>query len=145
MITLRGCREGDIPEIRSLVRAHLKEEYDPSVLWTISSAWPRGTIIAEDFGQIVAYLLATRNNPAEARVLLFLVHPAYRGNGLGSQLITSLLNQCALDGLRSVCLEVRISNDSAIRFYTRFGFAVHAVFEGYYTDGENAYLMRRFL
>ncbi|HEY6237956.1 MAG TPA: GNAT family N-acetyltransferase, partial [Thermoplasmata archaeon] len=46
-------------------------------------------------------------------------------------------------GLHKVTLEVRVSNATAIRFYTRYGFSVTDLLRGYYSDGENGYQMTR--
>jgi ribosomal-protein-alanine N-acetyltransferase len=44
---------------------------------------------------------------------------------------------------KEVYLEVRVSNTPAIRLYEKLGFKIVKVLEGYYSDGENAYLMAR--
>ncbi len=48
---------------------------------------------------------------------------------------------CAMRGIRTIELEVRISNDEAIHFYKRYGFAIAGVLEKFYTDGEDGYKM----
>ncbi|MFZ0894134.1 MAG: hypothetical protein WAZ77_06490 [Candidatus Nitrosopolaris sp.] len=38
-------------------------------------------------------------------------------------------------------LEVRVSNESAVRMYERLGFQIKSRLRAYYRDGEDAYLM----
>jgi len=47
----------------------------------------------------------------------------------------------ALAALASERVEVRISNEEAIRFYKRYGFDVAAVLPKFYTDGEDGFKM----
>jgi ribosomal protein S18 acetylase RimI-like enzyme len=143
MLFLRNARQADIPEIHRIVRENLREEYDPGLLWQFAQAWHEGSLVAEDTGAINGYILAVKHSPTEARILLFIVVPPWQGRGIGSYMLGALINQCALAGLKSVCLETRVSNQLAIRFYTKAGFSINAVLNGYYTDGEGAYLMRR--
>lgn len=48
---------------------------------------------------------------------------AYRGRGIGTQLITATLAHARRQGLMRIELEVRIDNLAAIRLYERVGFA----------------------
>jgi ribosomal protein S18 acetylase RimI-like enzyme len=64
---------------------------------------------------------------------------AYRGRGIGTQLIQSVLdhvaehNQQPHNQIDQVALHVQISNQDAIRFYTtRFGFVQGEMVENYY-------------
>ena len=56
-----------------------------------------------------------------AEVLNICISPEYQGRGLGSQLLTHLLNQLA-DDIEVVYLEVRVSNFRAIHLYHNKGF-----------------------
>ena len=47
---------------------------------------------------------------------------AYRGRGIGTQLITATLAHARRQGLVRIELEVRIDNSAAIRLYERVGF-----------------------
>ena len=57
----------------------------------------------------------------------------------------SFLKECATRGIGSVELEVRKSNDPAIKFYMRYGFQSTNLLPNFYTDGEDGFKMRRFL
>jgi [ribosomal protein S18]-alanine N-acetyltransferase len=62
------------------------------------------------------------------------VRPELRGQGLGSALLTHVLEEGRAVGAWRATLEVRRSNDDARRLYERFGFRVAGVRRDYYTD-----------
>lgn len=72
------------------------------------------------------------------------VHPGYRGRGIADRMM-DMVTACADSmGIRSLMLEVREANRSAIALYKNHGFLVEGKREGYYAaTGENALLMRR--
>lgn len=69
----------------------------------------------------------------------------WRGNRLGELLFLAAMVQAMDDGAWSVALEVRISNQVAINLYTKYGFNAVSRLRKYYTNGEDAYLMRAHL
>jgi ribosomal-protein-alanine N-acetyltransferase len=62
------------------------------------------------------------------------VLPAYRRAGIGSALLTHVLDEGARMGARRATLEVRRSNEAARQLYERFGFSVVGVRQGYYSN-----------
>ena len=62
--------------------------------------------------------------------------------GVGSRLLEETI-RVMRDVYRtdSMYLEVRVSNTPAIRLYEKFGFRKARIIKGYYSDGENAYVM----
>jgi [ribosomal protein S18]-alanine N-acetyltransferase len=58
----------------------------------------------------------------EGHITLLGIHPDYRGQGLGGWLLVQLLRSALARSLDSVTLEVRVSNESALRLYNQFGF-----------------------
>jgi len=56
----------------------------------------------------------------------------FRGRGLGSFLLERVLETARERGVETVFLEVRVSNESASRLYTRFGFSDVGVRRAYY-------------
>ena len=70
------------------------------------------------------------------------VHPAFRGRGLGRDLLTECLEQGRRGGAITTELEVRASNVSAQSLYLSAGFQVAGYRRGYYTSPrEDAVLM----
>jgi ribosomal-protein-alanine N-acetyltransferase len=62
------------------------------------------------------------------------VHPDWRGQGLGRQLLAGVLAAAYDMGVRRATLEVRRSNLAAQRLYAAAGFTVVAIREGYYAQ-----------
>jgi ribosomal-protein-alanine N-acetyltransferase len=78
----------------------------------------------------------------QAHITTFAVDPEWRRQGVGSQMILTLLRMSRTLGARNATLEVRLSNLAARRLYERFGFRPVGVRPRYYTDnGEDALIM----
>ena len=69
------------------------------------------------------------------------IHPELQGNGIGSQLLDEVVKDAYAKKIRTMTLEVRRSNEKAIKLYKKFGFIFSHVKEGYYDDGEDALYM----
>jgi len=78
----------------------------------------------------------------EAHVTTFAVHPDWRRQGIGRQLLLSLVELSIAIGARRMTLEVRASNEAAQALYREFGFEATGRRPRYYTDdGEDALVM----
>lgn len=64
---------------------------------------------------------------------LAVAEPARR-NGHATRLLRFVLAEAVATGLTRATLEVRRSNDAALRLYDRFGFSVEGIRPGYYTQ-----------
>jgi [ribosomal protein S18]-alanine N-acetyltransferase len=92
---------------------------------------------------LAGYLIVSRYVDAW-HVMNIAVSPDYRRHGIARRLLTELFVLTADDGQRGYTLEVRISNDDAIRLYEQMGFEARGVRRGYYTDNrEDALIMWR--
>lgn len=69
------------------------------------------------------------------------VHPDYRREGLGSRLLSTIIDLCKERDIERVCLEVKETNLSAIEFYKKSGFIQDGVRKKYYQNTYDAYLM----
>src|SRR5438128_2856741 len=135
----------DIPAIASIVRDALRENY-PTSLYLDIHQWGRdGFLVADLDGHPVGFLAAVLSADGQARVLMFAVTAGFRRRGFGSQMMNAFIQVCAMRGIRRIELEVRISNDEAIRFYKRYGFEIAQNLPKFYTDGEDGYRMIRHL
>lgn len=78
----------------------------------------------------------------EGHITNIAVLPLYRGNGYGRLLTRALMQYAANLGVSHMTLEVRKSNQAAIRLYAGLGFEAVATRRAYYEDnGEDAWLM----
>ncbi len=143
-MTLRGFRLTDVPFVASIVAEALHEHYDPSLYASLGAEWPDGFLLAADSHEVpVGFLLGVNQVEHEARVLMFAVERGHRTQGVGTLLMSTFFDRCRARGFRRITLEVRVSNATAIRFYTRYRFSVVDLLRSYYSDGENGYQMAR--
>lgn len=78
----------------------------------------------------------------EADLVSIAVDARSRRQGLGTLLMTHMLDWCRENGMVRLMLEVRLSNASARALYTRFGFVEDGIRRGYYQNPkEDAMLM----
>jgi ribosomal-protein-alanine N-acetyltransferase len=96
-----------------------------------------------DTGELLGYLIISRYVDAW-HVMNLAVTPAHRRRKIASMLLGRLFEETAGEGGRGYTLEVRVSNDIAIRLYERAGFKPRGIRRGYYTDNrEDALIMWR--
>jgi ribosomal-protein-alanine N-acetyltransferase len=96
-----------------------------------------------DTSELVGYLVISRYVDAW-HVMNVAVVPERRRQGIASALFDRLFEVTGNDGRRGYTLEVRISNEAAIKLYERLGFQSRGVRRGYYTDNrEDALIMWR--
>nr|MBV6628658.1 ribosomal protein S18-alanine N-acetyltransferase [Oceanococcus sp. HetDA_MAG_MS8] len=102
--------------------------------------------VIESQQQLVAWL-AARIIADEAEILNMAVLPSRRQQGLGRQLLHTLLAQADDSGVERVFLEVRHSNRAAQALYRSSGFVQCGLRKDYYRLGpssrEDALLMQR--
>ena len=94
-----------------------------------------------DADLLLGYLVISRYVDAW-HVMNVAVDPDYRGRGVASALLNRLFELTAGEDRRGYTLEVRVSNERAIRLYERMGFRARGIRRGYYTDNrEDALIM----
>lgn len=123
---------------------------------SFTSPWSRSAYIEELlFNKSAMYFTATNGEMVvayagiwkvidEGHVTNIAVHPDYRSQGLGAEMLKAVLKYAQKNKLEKVYLEVRISNLTARNLYKHFGFLEDGVRKKYYLDnGEDAILMSR--
>jgi ribosomal-protein-alanine N-acetyltransferase len=94
-------------------------------------------------GDLLGYLIISRYVDAW-HVMNVAVAPEHRRQHIASMLLERLFEETGGEGRRGYTLEVRVSNDVAIRLYERAGFKPRGIRRGYYTDNrEDALIMWR--
>ena len=79
----------------------------------------------------------------EAQINYFVVNKKFRKKGFGSYFMSNLIKKCEKLNLKKLLLEVSQSNETAERFYSRFGFSTVGIRKNYYKDGSHALLKEK--
>ena len=99
--------------------------------------------IDPETGDLLGYLIISLYVDAW-HVMNLAVAPGFRRRRIASSLLDRLFDLTAGEDRRGYTLEVRVSNDVAIRLYEQAGFRARGIRRGYYTDNrEDAMIMWR--
>lgn len=139
-----------LAEVQAMVGACGLGPYWPAEAWREIVRPPSGEglgsllLLAKGkHGELVGWLAASR--VWERSELEYVqVGPAHRGRGLAGRLMDSWIEWASTQGVAELALEVRISNEEALRLYRRRGFAEQGRRPKYYQRPvEDALLMGR--
>lgn len=144
---IRPMTTADVPAVNAL-----EQELFPTDAWPeqmfhdeLAQSSTRYYLVAEDaFGRIIAYAGLMAVQPI-ADVQTIAVVPEREGQGIGTRLLTMLVDAARERGMADVMLEVRSDNPRARALYERFGFEQIHVRPRYYRDGADALVMRLIL
>jgi len=153
---LRRFEPKDLPEVMSINRRCLPENYTEGFFMGLYESFPETFIVAEKDGAIVGYIMCRIESgfsgigfkpfslSRKGHIISIAVLPEHRRKGLGRALIEEALERMGkFYNAKSCYLEVRVSNEAAINLYKKAGFEVQRTIRGYYIDGESAYIMSR--
>ncbi len=139
-LILRPFVVADLPTILQIEQASFPSPWKEGFfLHELHNQYSR-VLVAELEGQVVGHLWCWFVVD-EVQILNVAVHPRYRRRGIGKALLRDILAEARQGGVRSVSLEVRRSNASAIALYEGFSFRRVTVRRRYYENGEDAFLM----
>jgi [ribosomal protein S18]-alanine N-acetyltransferase len=142
-IEIRKLQLTDIDAIEAIEKRAYRTPWSRS-MFASELAKPTSICIGAFEGrQLVGYIVNSRYVDAW-HVMNVAVDPDYQRRGIATQLLERLFELTADDDRRGYTLEVRTSNDDAIRLYEKLGFEPRGVRRGYYTDNrEDALIMWR--
>lgn len=95
-------------------------------------------------GQKVVGYIGSQSVMGEADMMNLAVHPDFCRQGIAEQLAQTLMAHLRHSGVKTLCLEVRVSNASAIALYQKLGFAEVGCRPRYYFHPtENALIFKK--
>ena len=142
-VTLNPMTENDIDDVLEVSTLSLKE------------TWSKDSFKNEISNPLAKYLVASVDDKVigfaglwticdEGHITNIAVHPKFRGYGIGSKLVKSLIDNSEKWLIHSLTLEVRSSNTIAQNLYKKFGFKEEGLRKHYYPDNkEDAIIMWR--
>lgn len=149
-IRIFSARLDNIPAIIEIARSCGLEEWSPADYADELGRSDSIVLVAEAANADAVGFIAGRRVPGgahravDAEIYNIGVRPEDRKRGIGRMLIDAFLTNCRKHGVRNIWLEVRASNETAIRFYAAQGFVQAAVRKHFYkTPVEDALILRR--
>lgn len=140
---IRTMQESDISRVAEIERYCFSTPWTEAMLLEELSAERSFYCVAETDGMIVGYMgfyrVADEGNITNIAVL-----PDYRRRGIARALLSTFIELAEKEELAFLTLEVRKSNEAAIRLYESFGFERVGVRPRYYDNAEDAVLMTRY-
>ena len=119
---------------------------DPWSIHSISSELnnPLSTWLVAVADGVVCGYVGSQSVLDGADMMNIAVHPDYRKQGIGYNLVDKLIDLLKAKDVISLSLEVRVSNENAINLYNKMGFEIIGKRPGYYRNPrEDAYIMRK--
>lgn len=100
-----------------------------------------GFVVYEKEENILGYAIIG-DSEGKAHLQNIAVHPDFRRQGIGTELLEWCIDILKLYGYREMVLEVREKNIASQSFYADMGFEITGTVESYYLD-DNAIIMGR--
>jgi ribosomal-protein-alanine acetyltransferase len=138
--SVRRARPADLDAIDAIEASSFDaDRFTRAALKRLIASMTAACLVAEIEGKVVGYVAVLfRIGTFVARIYSIAVHPDIRGRGVAQDLIEAAERAARTRGARSIRLEVRASNNAAVRLYDRAGFTFLERKPGYYQDGEDA-------
>ena len=142
-VTVRDMTLDDVPAVSALEQRLFPVDAWPLQMFLDELSQPetRRYLVAQGSGGIVGYAGLMCIEPI-ADVQTIAVVPEYEGRGIGTTLLTALIEEARRRRAADVLLEVRADNPRAQQLYVRFGFEQIHIRPRYYRDGVDALIMR---
>ncbi len=146
MIRIEPLAKSHLAAVLSIEQDSFTSAWSPSMFESEveSNALSRSFVMMRD-SELVGYVIAWFVR-GEVHLLNIAVSHRHRRHGYATQLLYHLYQLAIAEGQEVVTLEVRRSNEPALRLYATQGFFPIGERPGYYEDtGEDAILMARYL
>lgn len=140
LLQINSIEERHIGAIAKLEKVCFSEPWSAE---TLLDSYKRGTkfFVAENEKDILGYI-GFSVIAGEGYITNVAVFPKYRNSGVGTALVNEAVSYCKKENLEFLSLEVRKSNEQAIRLYEKAGFKVVGERKDFYRNPkENALIM----
>jgi len=148
---IRRCDPTDIIPVMEINLKTLPEHYSDYFYESLLDELPEAFLIAEISGKLIGYIMCKMEYGfsnfkklgfvKKGHVVSVAVIDEHRGKGIGSELVNESLKGVKMRQCGEMYLEVRCSNNDAVRLYEKLGFSIIQRLKAYYRDGEDAYVM----
>ena len=150
---LRKFTPNDLQSVMQINRETLPENYTDYFFMDLYERFPEAFVVAEEDGGIAGYImcrievglsnLGLGGLIRKGHVVSIAVLPRARRKGVAQALVNMAMDGMRFYKAKQCYLEVRVTNDAGVALYKKLGFEVSRAVHGYYSDGEDAYVMSK--
>jgi ribosomal-protein-alanine N-acetyltransferase len=144
LIHIRRFKLTDLGRVYEIECKSFKDPYHVLFLLNLYELYHDTFYVAEKNGIVVGYVISRKVNTS-GHILAIAVDPNHRRQGIGSILMEVVTDKLRREGAEEIWLEVRVSNTGAIQFYKKLGFEKKGYIPHYYSDGEDAIILKKYL
>ena len=148
---IRRAELGDLIPVMEINLKTLPEHYSDYFYESLMAELPEAFLVAEIKGKIVGYIMCKTEYGfsnfkklgfvKKGHVVSVAVLDEHRKKGIGKALVEESINGVKIKKCDEMYLEVRCSNNDAVKLYENMGVIIKQRLKTYYRDGEDAYLM----
>ena len=143
MLTIRRMKESDIPEVARLEKEIFPDPWSEGAISETFEQEQTLLLVAYEDRKLIGYLILYFVLE-EGEIARIAVIPECRRQGVGARMLLELEDLCEDNGITKLLLDERESNETAISFYTSYGFVQDGVRRNFYSDPqEDGILMSR--
>ena len=150
---LRKFKPDDLQSVMHINRLCLPENYMDFFFMDLHQRFPETFIVVEQDGKIVGYIMCRIEVGLasfglggiirKGHVVSIAVLPQGRRKGVAKALMIRAMEGMCHYKAKLCYLEVRVTNDPGVALYKKLGFEVSRTMKGYYSDGEDAFVMTK--
>ena len=151
--TMRKFVPDDLQSVMQVNRVCLPENYTDMFFIDLHQRFPETFIVAEEDGNVVGYIMSRIEVGLsnfglgglirKGHVVSIAVMPQARRKGVATALLKAVMEGMGYYKAKQIYLEVRVTNGAGVALYKKLGLEVARTISGYYSDGEDAYVMSR--
>jgi len=134
-IAMIDMRPEDVPEVMSLELASYTTPWSGTLFMNEIYKPLSVAKVVRSGEKIMGYICADQVLD-EGHILNVTVHPEHRRRGMAVHMVAHVIRLLAGRACKSLFLEVRMSNEAALRMYEKSGFSMISVRKRYYTSPE---------
>jgi [ribosomal protein S18]-alanine N-acetyltransferase len=150
---LRKFEPDDLQDVMHINRVCLPENYTDTFFMDLHERFPEAFIVAEEDHELIGYIMSRIEVGLsnfglgglirKGHVVSIAVMPQSRRKGVATALINAAMAGMCNYKAKQIYLEVRVTNEAGVNLYKKLGLEVMRTISGYYSDGEDAYVMSK--
>jgi [ribosomal protein S18]-alanine N-acetyltransferase len=150
---LRKFEPDDLQDVMRINRVCLPENYTDMFFVDLHERFPDTFFVAEEDHELVGYIMSRIEVGLsnfglgglirKGHVVSLAVMPQARRKGVASALLKAVMVGMSSYKARQIYLEVRVTNGGGVNLYKKVGLETTRTIPGYYSDGEDAYVMSK--